>query len=90
VCLRNRICLPPRSPLQSTLFRCPHDSEADWQMRFAAVQKLGGRMQRIMERQLAALGRPSPFALPSEPDPLDLDKPLDFDALFRREAPPAG
>ena len=89
VCLRNRLCLPPRGK-HPAIFRCPHDSEEDWQMRFAAVQKLGGRMQRMLERQLAELGKPSPFDTPPEPDPLDIDQPLDVAALFRRESPPAG
>ncbi len=89
ICLHHGFCVPPRSKNHPSVFRCPFDSEEDWQMRFAAVQKLGERMKRILERQLSALGKPSPFEPPSEPDPLDIDQPLDLAALFRRDSPPA-
>ena len=90
ICLRHPYCMPPRSTLHKSMFRCPFDTEEDWKMRFAAVQKLSERMKRILERQLSALGKPSPFAPPSEPDPLNIDRPLDVAALFRRDSPPAG
>ena len=89
ICLRHPYCMPPRSTLHPSMFRCPFDTEEDWQMRFAAVQKLSERMKRILERQLSALGKPSPFEPPPEPDPLDIDQPLDLAALFWRDSPTA-
>ncbi len=90
ICLRHPYCMPPRSAVHPSVFRCPFDSEENWQMRFAAVQKLSERMKRILERQLAALGKPSPFEPPPEPDLLDIDRPLDLAALRRLLFPPPG
>jgi hypothetical protein len=85
VCRRYGYCLPPRSPGDRCLYRCPFDSSDTWPRRHAVAGKLAKRLIQAAEAGSAARGVPSRFAPDPAPDHLDLTRPIDIPTLLAAE-----